>query len=234
MERSAAIDEGERLMQYASTSRAAALRLVPMFADMSDPQLDLLARHAEEVDVDAGSVLVREGDVGDRFILILAGNARVERGGQVLARLSKAQFVGEMSLLDGKPRAATVTMETPGSILFISRDTFHSLLDTVPEFRETLLTMLCDRLRGLQAPIEVSARRRAPQPLELDHLYAFGEVYDALDVCDQVTQALSRLKRHGLLSADALSHSEQNIDAVRQRLEEQLAQPSAPASTGTR
>lgn len=220
-------------MQYAWTSRAAALRLVPMFADMNDPQLDLLARHAEEIDVDAGSVLVREGDVGDRFILILGGNARVERGGQVLAHLSKDQFVGEMSLLDGKPRAATVIMETPGTILFISRDTFRSLLDTVPEFRETLLTVLCDRLRDLQAPTAQGTRRPAPQPLELDHLYAFGEVYDALDVCDQVSQALSRLKRHGLLSSDALSHSERDIDAVRQRLEGQLDQPSAPSSTGT-
>jgi CRP-like cAMP-binding protein len=204
-----------------------------MFADMSDSQLDLLARHAEEIDVDAGSVLVREGELGDRFILILAGSARVERGGQVLAHLSKDQFVGEMSLLDGKPRAATVTMEIPGTILFISRDAFRSLLDTVPEFRETLLTVLCDRLRGLQVPTSLDARRPAPQPLELDHLYAFGEVYDALDVCDQVTQALSRLKRHGLISADVLALSEQNVDAVRLRLEQQLIQSSAASSAGT-
>lgn len=218
-------------MQNASGSRAAALRLVPMFADMNSSQLELLARHAEEIDVDAGSVLVGEGDVGDRFILILAGNARVERGGQLLAHLATNQFVGEMSLLDGKPRAATVTMETPGSILVISRDTFRSLLDTVPEFRETLLTVLCDRLRGLQAPIAEGARRPAPHPLELDHLYVFGEVYDALDVCDQMTQALSRLKRHGLLSADELNHGEQYMDTIRQTLEQQLSRSTEPSSS---
>lgn len=209
-------------MQDGPEGRVAVLRLVPMFADLDEPHLALLARHAEEIDVDAGAVLVREGDVGDRFILILSGNARVERGGQVLAQLSTNQFVGEMSLLDGKPRAATVTMETPGAILVINRDTFRSLLDTVPEFRETLLTVLCDRLRGLQVPLAMDKRRPVSQPMELDHLYAFGEVYDALDVCDQVMQALSRLKRHGLFSEDDVRLSEQHVNAVRLRLEQQL------------
>jgi CRP-like cAMP-binding protein len=193
-----------------------------MFADLDEPHLALLAHHAEEIEVDPGSVLVREGDVGDRFILIMGGNARVERGGQVLAHLSTNQFVGEMSLLDGKPRAATVTMESPGAVLVINRDTFRSLLDTVPEFRETLLTVLCDRLRGLQAPLALERRRPGLQPMELDHLYAFGEVYDALDVCDQVAQALGRLKRHGLFSEDDMRTSKEHVDAVRMRLEQQL------------
>ena len=205
-----------------SESRVAVLRLVPMFADLSDSQLALLAKHADEFKENAGSVLVREGDVGDRFILILSGNARVERGGQVLAHLSTNQFVGEMSLLDGKPRAATVTMETSGEILVINRDTFRSLVDSVPEFREKLLVVLCDRLRGLQAPLQRREGRPAPQPLELDHLYAYGELYDALDVCDQVNQALSRLKRHALLSVDDWTTSEQYIDAIRMRLEDRL------------
>jgi CRP/FNR family cyclic AMP-dependent transcriptional regulator len=214
-------------MQEAFERRMAVLRLVPMFADLNGPQLALLAQHADEIDVDADFVLVREGDVGDRFILILGGKARVERGGQVLAHLSTNQFVGEMSLLDGKPRAATVTMESPGAVLVINRDTFRSLLDTVPEFRETLLTVLCDRLRGLQVPLTREGHRPAPQPLELDHLYVFGEVYDALDVCDQVIQALSRLKRHGLFSADDFNASAQHIDVVRVRLEQQLNDTSA-------
>jgi CRP-like cAMP-binding protein len=160
--------------------------------------------------------------MGDRFILILSGSARVDRGGQMLARLPTNQFVGEMSLLDGKPRTATVTMETPGEVLVINRDTFRSLVNSVPEFREKLLVVLCDRLRGLQAPLQLRQGRPAPQPLELDHLYAYGEVYDTLDVCDQVLQALSRLKRHGVLSPDDWTMSEQYIDAIRMRLEDRL------------
>jgi CRP/FNR family cyclic AMP-dependent transcriptional regulator len=209
-------------MQNVSESRSAVLRLVPMFADFSDSQLGLLAQHAEEIHADAGSVLVREGEMGDRFILILSGSARVDRGGQMLARLPTNQFVGEMSLLDGKPRTATVTMETPGEVLVINRDTFRSLVNSVPEFREKLLVVLCDRLRGLQAPLQLRQGRPAPQPLELDHLYAYGEVYDTLDVCDQVLQALSRLKRHGVLSPDDWTMSEQYIDAIRMRLEDRL------------
>lgn len=209
-------------MLNVSESRVSVLRLVPMFADLSDAQLGLLAQHAEETDEDAGSVLVREGEVGDRFILILNGSARVERGGQVLAHLSTNQFVGEMSLLDGKPRAATVIMESSGQILVINRDTFRSLVDSVPEFREKLLIVLCDRLRGLQAPLQHGQRRATPDPLELDHLYAYGELYDALDVCDQVNQVLSRLKRHRLLSVDDFTESEQHVDAIRARLEDRL------------
>jgi CRP-like cAMP-binding protein len=214
-------------MQNVSESRTSVLRLVPMFADLHETQLELLAQHAEEFPEEAGSVLVREGDVGDRFILILSGSARVERGGQVLARLSTNQFVGEMSLLDGRPRAATVTMEAPGEVLVINRDTFRSLVDSVPEFREKLLIVLCDRLRGLQTPPQRGQRRPAPQPLELDHLYAYGEVYDTLDVCDQVTQALSRLKRHGLLSNDDWTMSKENIDDIRLRLEDRLNDAAA-------
>ena len=218
-------------MHNVSQSRTSVLRLVPMFADLHDSQLELLAQHAEEIPEDAGSVLVREGDVGDRFILILSGSARVERGGQVLAHLSTNQFVGEMSLLDGKPRAATVIMETPGEILVINRDTFRSLVDSVPEFREKLLIVLCDRLRGLQAPQLHGQHRPAPQPLELDHLYAFGEVYDTLDVCDQVTQALSRLKRHGLLSAEDWAMSKEYVDAIRIKLEDRLNDGNATNGT---
>lgn len=220
-------------MPKVSENRAAVLRLVPMFADLSDSQLELLAQHAEEIHQDSGSILVREGEVGDRFILLLSGSARVERGGQVLAQLSTNQFVGEMSLLDGKPRAATVTMEDSGDVLVINRDTFRSLVDSIPEFREKLLIVLCDRLRGLQAPLQHGHGRPAPQPLELDHLYAYGELYDALDVCDQVNQVLSRLKRHGLLSLNDWTMSGQYVDAIRTRLEDRLNDAtSASVSSG--
>lgn len=216
-------------MQHASEHRTIALRLVPMFADLSESQLQLLADHADERGVGAGNVLVREGDEGDSFMLLLNGSARVERGGQLLAQLNSNQFFGEMALLDGKPRAATVTMEVPGEVLIINRDTFRSLLDTVPEFRDRVLVVLCERLRGLQTPMQSAERRPAPHPVELDHLYAFGEVYDAIDVCDQVTQALNRLKRHGVLSADDVQGSEQHLDAVRRQLEARLGQPTGAA-----
>lgn len=219
-------------MASESESRIEALRLVPLFADLSDEQLTLLAQHAGETNIQAGDVLVREGDTGDRFILLLSGNARVERGGQVLAHLARNQFVGEMSLLDGKPRAATVTAENTCSVLIINRDTFRTLMDTVPEFREKLITVLCERLRGLQAPRPGVGQRPAPQPLELDHLYVYGEIYDALDTCDQVSQVLSRLRRHGLLSPDDAGASEAHVDKIRERLEQQLSgSPSSAAGS---
>ena len=212
-------------MVNGSHGRVEALRLVPMFADLSSKQLALLAQHADETDVSAGEVLVREGDTGDRFILLLSGNARVERGGQILAHLTRNQFVGEMSLLDGKPRAATVTTENEARVLIINRDAFRTLMDTVPEFRDTLFTVLCERLRGLQAPRPGDGQRHAAPPRELDHFYVYGEIYDALDTCDQVSQALNRLRRHGLLPADDAGTSEAYVVKIRERLEQQLSGP---------
>jgi CRP-like cAMP-binding protein len=209
-------------MHNGHESRVEALRVVPMFADLSEDQLRLLAHHAEEVDVEANEVLVRQGDRGDKFILILEGGARVERDGQVLAHLSTNQFLGEMSLLDGKPRAATVTTESPGKVLVISTETFHSLMDSVPEFRDKLILVLCERLRGLQAPRVAETNGHSTAPVDLDRLYVLGEIYDTLDVCDQIAQSLSRLGRHGLLGQDDLEASRRDVDAIRARLEHRL------------
>lgn len=202
-----------------------------MFADLSESQLMLLAERAEEVDIDANEVLVRQGDRGDRFILILNGRARVERDGQVLAYLSNNEFVGEMSLLDGKPRVATVTAETPGTVLVISTEEFHSLIDTVPEFRDTLILVLCERLRGLQSPRASQRDGQALEVVDLDRLYVLGEIYDTLDSCDQVSNGLSRLRRHRLLDEDDVLASRHDVDAVRARLERRLANSANTSPT---
>lgn len=127
--------------------RLEALRKVPLFSDLSRRQLNLIARHADEVKLDTGKVLARQGEHGLEFLLIIDGRARVERNGKGIARLGAGNFFGEMSLVDGKARTATVIAETPMVLLVIHRRSFGHLLDTVPGLQKKVLLTLCERLR---------------------------------------------------------------------------------------
>ena len=129
------------------SDRFDALRKVPLFSGLSRRHLDLIARHADEVTLSAGNVLARQGERGLEFLLIVDGSARVERDGKRIARLAAGDFFGEMSLIDGKPRTATVTAETPVTLLVIHRRVFSELLDTVSGLRKKVMLTLCERLR---------------------------------------------------------------------------------------
>ncbi len=217
-------------MQEVTEAHVAALKKVPLFAELAHEQICRIALSAQESNAPSGTVLVREGEDGDTFFLILSGSARVDRDGQVVARLGPNQFVGEMSLLDGKPRAATVEMDSDGVVLTVCKDDFAALLRAT-EFRETLFGVLCDRVRTLQVP-RFNDDGGTPLPVTLDSLYASGEVYDAIDACEAVIQALHRLARHHHLTPDTLRASEDNLRSVRTRLEQCLpAESSANAAS---
>jgi CRP/FNR family cyclic AMP-dependent transcriptional regulator len=124
------------------------LKSVPLFGALSRRHLDAVAREADEVQVDAGRVLTRQGTHGREFLLILEGGARVERDGKVIARLGRGDFIGEMSIIDGKPRSATVIADSPTALLVVERRCFAALLDTVPGLQKEILVSLCERLRA--------------------------------------------------------------------------------------
>src|SRR5579885_3337765 len=86
------------------------LRQIPLFADLSRRHLDEIAKHADEIDATAGTVLMRQGEIGHELVIIVEGEARVDRDGRELARFGDGSFVGEMALLDGLERSAAVTI----------------------------------------------------------------------------------------------------------------------------
>ena len=108
----------------------------------------MIASVADEVKVDVGAVLTRQGRLGREFLLILDGTARVESDGKVVARLSAGDFCGGMSLIDGKPRCATVVAESTAIALVIEGRPFRKLLDAVPGLAKRMLVTLCERLRA--------------------------------------------------------------------------------------
>jgi CRP/FNR family cyclic AMP-dependent transcriptional regulator len=129
------------------------LKKVPLLSGLSRRDLDLIARVADEVKVEKGRVLTRQGGLGMEFLLLLEGSARVERDGKVIARLGPGDFVGEMSLIDGKPRSATVIADSPSVLLAVQARSFRTLLDTVPGLQRKVLIALCERLRAADASL---------------------------------------------------------------------------------
>jgi len=135
------------------SDKADALKKVPLFSGLSRRYLDLVARQADEVKEKAGAVLAKQGALGLEFLLLLEGGARVEKDGTVIARLGPGDFFGEMSLIDGMPRSASVIAEDPSVLLVIQARSFRSLLDEVPDLQKKLLVTLSARLRAADAKI---------------------------------------------------------------------------------
>ncbi len=129
------------------------LKKVPLFSGVRRRDLDLIASEADEVAVDAGKVLARQGGIGTEFLLILEGEARVEKDGKVIARLGPGDFFGEMSLIDGKPRSAAVIAESPAVLLVVEARSFRRLLDAVPGLQRQVLVTVCARLRAADAAL---------------------------------------------------------------------------------
>jgi CRP/FNR family cyclic AMP-dependent transcriptional regulator len=123
------------------------LKTVPLFRGLTLKQLNELARHVEEVPVPRGTMLAREGQPGNQFFVVLEGKAAVRRRGRRIATLGEGDFFGEMSILDGAPRSATVAAETDGVVLVMQRREFGALLDRVPGLLRKIAVGLSQRLR---------------------------------------------------------------------------------------
>jgi CRP-like cAMP-binding protein len=127
------------------------LEEVNLLAGCSRRQLRAIARISEVVEVAEGTVLARSGQPGEEFFLIIDGSARVEVTSRKRSRLEPGQYFGEMSLLDGGPRSATVVAETPLRLLVIKRRDFATLLREAPELTQSLLATLSRRVRVAEA-----------------------------------------------------------------------------------
>ena len=126
------------------------LQRVHLFEACSSRQLRAIARIAEVQEVPAEAVLARTGEPGDRFFVIVDGSARVEVSPHNQARMGPGSFFGEISLLDGEPRSATVIADTAMRLLVIPRRDFVTLLREVPALTERMLITLCQRLRNAE------------------------------------------------------------------------------------
>jgi CRP-like cAMP-binding protein len=123
---------------------------VPLFSALSKKDLQAVARRAELVKAEAGTVIVTEGAAGSEFFVILDGRARVERHGRQVALLGAGGFFGDLALLDRAPRNASVVAETPMELAKVNQRSFDQLLE-LPGFSKKLLAGLARRLREQDA-----------------------------------------------------------------------------------
>ena len=131
------------------------LQKVDIFADCTRKQLKAVAALARVVEVPAGTMLTRVGEPGEEFFFILDGSAIVDVTRRKRLKMGPGEFFGEMSLLDGEPRSATVRAETDMRLLVILRRNFQSLLSEVPELTRSILVVLSRRLREIERTLNV-------------------------------------------------------------------------------
>lgn len=124
------------------------LRAVPLFADLEERSLQAVAVLAHEIEFKAGTVLMLEGEPGDRFEVIVAGTVRVDRSGRTIRSMTAGGFLGEIALLDQRARTATVTCVTDVTALEIRAHEFKRLIDTLPAVHRRIRAAVDRRARG--------------------------------------------------------------------------------------
>jgi len=127
---------------------------VPLFSSLSRRHLRQLAEHADIVSFRERETIVETGQPGGTFYVILEGEAKVVRGTRTLGRLDPGDFFGEISLLDGGPRSATVTTETPVTLVMIDRASFHRLLRSDSDLALGVMASLARMIRRVDRSTE--------------------------------------------------------------------------------
>jgi CRP/FNR family cyclic AMP-dependent transcriptional regulator len=124
------------------------LSRVPLFSGCSRRDMQTIARVVKDIDHPAGTVIAREGDPGVGLFIIVEGTTEVTIGGRRKAKLGPGDFFGEIALLDGGPRTATVTATSDVKLLGLTEWTFRGLMLEHPQIAMKTLQAMAGRLRN--------------------------------------------------------------------------------------
>jgi CRP-like cAMP-binding protein len=127
-------------------AKADLIARVPLFEKCSKRELGEVAALADELTLPAGRKLAAEGAQGYEFVVIVEGAANVTRGGKTINRLGAGDFLGEIALVTGRPRSATVTTSEPSRLLVMHAQAFRSLLRNLPGLQAKVLDAIAERL----------------------------------------------------------------------------------------
>jgi len=131
---------------FSQNVKVEALKRAPLFESLSKKELAELARVTDDLKVEPGTVLCREGKVGREFFVIVDGTAEVTKGGKHLASRSGGEFVGEIALLTTSKRTATVTATTPLRCFILTQGDFRRVLEENPSVQLKVMKALAERL----------------------------------------------------------------------------------------
>ncbi len=135
-------------MRLRKNAKVDLIKSVPLFSHCNRKQLAALAGEADELDINEGAALTHEGDRGREFIILVEGTADVKRNGRLIARLGPGDFLGEIALITGAPRTATVTTTSAGRILVLTDRSFDRVTRDMPEIYASLVKALSSRLQA--------------------------------------------------------------------------------------
>jgi len=133
-------------MLFSSDTKVELLRKAPLFADLTKAELEHLAKVTEDLEVEAGRVLCREGELAQEFFVIIEGEAEATKDGKTLSTMGPGDFFGEIALLEDIPRTATVTATTELRFFVLSRRSFWSMVDAMPDVERKILRALARRV----------------------------------------------------------------------------------------
>ncbi len=121
-----------------------------MFAGCTADELEEIDRLTDEVHVEAGRTVIRQGDLGQEFAMIVSGEAEVRKDGNLVATIGPGTYFGEVALLDAVTRNASVIAKTDLVLEVIDRRGFNTLLDDLPRLARSILKGLAHRLAELE------------------------------------------------------------------------------------
>ena len=135
----------------ASDSKLAILRRVPLFEHLGHRELERIGQLAEEVQVGLDKHLTEQGHMGDEFFVVASGHLTVLDNGKPIRQLHPGDFFGEIALLQGHIRTATVRADGIAELLVIGHREFLALMDEFPTVREAVATAAAERSRPPEA-----------------------------------------------------------------------------------
>lgn len=133
-------------MRLSRQTKVDLLKRIPLFAGCSRAELEAVSRVADELSIPAGRVLMRQGAPGRELVVLVEGEVTVERDGATIAVRRDGDHVGELALVTGRPRTATVTATTDLRVLVLDRTSFERLLQAVPSIAVKVVKAVAERL----------------------------------------------------------------------------------------
>lgn len=132
-------------MRLQRDAKTELIRRIPLFADCKPEEIAEVAAIADEIDLPAGKQVVTEHADGREFVVVIDGQATVTASGRVITTLGAGEWFGEVALLTGQPRNASVVAAGPLHALVIESHRFKQLLDHAPSIREKVERFLPER-----------------------------------------------------------------------------------------
>src|SRR5499425_3554408 len=159
-------DEAEQARARATVpshdARILHLQRVPLFSGFNEDELRRVAELSRIAEVPAGTVVTQRGEPGDSFFIIIDGAVAVRTPVGADRQLQPGDFFGEMSLLDGEPRSATIVATTDVRLLIVDRSHFWRLADETPDLIRRILMILSRRVRRLEQTVHAMLHRTNP------------------------------------------------------------------------